>query len=68
MAAQGVMRHQLTGHLVCEVRRQTPAHIDAREFGMLRVRVRFDLNALTLQIGIFSIGLRMDGNVLTRSH
>jgi hypothetical protein len=46
MGAKGVVRHQLPGHLLREIRREAPADIDSGQLSLLRHRILLQFRAL----------------------
>ncbi len=68
MSAEGIVRHQLLGHLSRQARLQTAAHVDLRQLLALEMRVGLELGPLPVEIGLFNIGLGADRNVFPGSH
>jgi hypothetical protein len=46
VGAEGVVRHQLPGHLLREVGREAPTDIDGGQLGLLRDRILLQFRAL----------------------
>jgi hypothetical protein len=54
---QRVASHQLLGNLFCEHRIEAASYVDCRQFLVLAYIVRFELGALTLEVGPLGISL-----------
>ena len=68
MGCQGVVRHQLLGHLGGEQRLQAAGDVDACQLRVFLSRVGRELMPLARQVGLLSVGLRADGDVLASGH
>ena len=68
MARQGIVRHQLGGHLVSQARVETAADVYRRQLRELRIRRRRQLHRLSPQVSALRVGLRADRHVFPGGH
>ena len=68
MGTEGVVRHQLLGHLLRQAALEPSADIDGRQLTPFRGRILFELGSLARQVGILSVRLRMDRDIFTSGH
>lgn len=61
MRAQRVVSHELRGDSLCEGGIESAADIDGGELTMFALVVCLELQALAFDVGIFGVGLRIDG-------
>ena len=68
MGAEGVVRHELPGHLVGECRIEPALDVDARQLAPLAGRVAQQFGLLAGAVGLLGVGLRMDRDELAGGH
>ena len=68
MGAQGIVRHQLRGHLVGQLGREAARHVDRCQLQVFGFRLGLQLNPFTRQVGPLGVGLRRDRHVFAGRH
>jgi hypothetical protein len=66
--AQGVVGHQLLGHLFGELGIEPASDIDRRQFPVLAHVIGPQFRAFQLEVGLFGVCLRVHGHVFARGH
>src|ERR1019366_10469930 len=68
MGAERVVGHELFGDLLGQRPIKPAADVDGRQFRVFPLVVCLELGAFALEVGLFGVGLRVDGHVLSGSH
>jgi len=68
MGTDGIVRHQLLGHLLRQAGLEPPTDIDGCQFPLLCGRILLEFRPFARQVGILGVRLRIDRDVFTSRH